>query len=417
MKLFTKYTRINLLSTVIIFLLGSIAFTLLLRHMLINQVDEDLRIEQNEITTYVNQFDKLPQVIKVRDQYIEYKSVSKPLEQAERKFSTVKHKKYGNEILRQISFSIHANGKWYLVTVSKSLEGTDDLIRSILIITFSVILLILLVNFIINRFILRKLWQPFYRTLETIKNFKLSNKQKLEFITTNTDEFSLMNNTLSNAINKAQQDYFLLKEFTENASHELQTPLAVIRSKLDILIQDEALNETQSHSIYAAYNALQKLSRMNQSLLLLTKIENRQFEESKTISLKEIIHEKVAEFNELWQNQNISVSVELKDASITINPQLLDVLLNNLLSNATRHNIKNGNIGINLQPHQLTINNTGASQSLDHKRLFSRFYKAAPNNDHAGLGLSIVNQICEASGCHISYHFNSPDLHTFNLRW
>lgn len=417
MKLFTKYTRINLISTVVIFLLGSFAFALLLRHMLISQVDEDLQIEQNEITAYVKEFNKLPQIIKVHDQYITYSPVANPSHPDKKKFTTVKYLHHKDEIIRQVSFNINVQGQWYVITVSKSLEGTDDLIQSILIITSTVILLVLIANFIINRLVLQKLWHPFYRTLETIKQFKLGNKQKLQFAETDTDEFSLMNSTLSNAVNKAQEDYLVLKEFTENASHELQTPLAVIRSKLDILIQNEALTETQSQSIYAAYNALQKLSKMNQSLLFLAKIENRQFDDSENIPLKEILEGKTAQFTELWQGQNIVVTAELKDACIKMNPELLDVLLNNLLSNATRHNVKNGSICIDLQPHELTISNTSASPALDHKRLFNRFYKVLSHNDHVGLGLSIVKQICEVSHCAISYYYHAPHRHTFKVQW
>ena len=78
MKLFAKYNRINVLSTIIIFLLGSIAFAFLLRYVIIRQIDEDLNIEKNEIITYARNFHHLPAIIEVHDQYTTYKAIASP---------------------------------------------------------------------------------------------------------------------------------------------------------------------------------------------------------------------------------------------------------------------------------------------------------------------------------------------------
>jgi signal transduction histidine kinase len=170
-----------------------------------------------------------------------------------------------------------------------------------------------------------------------------------------------MNQTLEKTTSQARREYSLLKEFTENASHEMQTPLAIIRSKLDLLIQDENLSEDQSKTMQSAYSAIEKLSRLNQSLLLLAKIENNQFAETTNIDLKQKIEEKLDAFHELWQNQNISVSSSLKDATVDLNSELTEILLNNLLSNATRHNFSNGSIRIILNEKQLKFQTAATS--------------------------------------------------------
>ena len=190
----------------------------------------------------------------------------------------------------------------------------------------------------------------------------------------------------------------MLKEFTENASHEMQTPLAIIRSKLDLLIQDENLSEDQSKTMQSAYTAIEKLSRLNQSLLLLAKIENNQFAETTKINLKQKLEEKLDAFHELWQNQNISVSSSLKDASVDLNSELTEILLNNLLSNATRHNFSNGSIRIVLNEKQLEISNSSHEQELNSQQMFSRFFSQDKKNRYNGLGLSIIKQISDVSG-------------------
>jgi signal transduction histidine kinase len=418
MKLFAKYNRINVLSTVIIFLIGCVAFSALLRYVIISQVDEDLKIEKNEIVTSVNQNGHLPGVIEVHDQYTTYQII--PAQQftgnkiyTHKAYDPTEHEK---ELRRTIEFDIVANNIWYRVSVSKSLEGTDELIQTIIIITIAIILLILAVTFIINRIVLRRLWKPFYQTLQTMQQFNLSDTQTLYFGNTNIDEFNHLNSILTGALGKAKHEYQTLKEFTENASHELQTPLAVIQSKLDMLIQNEKLSEAESQNIQGAYTALQGLSKLNQSLLLLTKIENNQFKEKTAINLEEILENKISQFSELWKSRNITIHTNLSGKTVNANFYLIEILLNNLLSNATKHNINSGSISISLE-NNLIVTNTGVSKQLDEKLLFKRFSKQNNATENHGLGLSIIYQICQASGFGCTYNFQSPNLHTFTISW
>jgi signal transduction histidine kinase len=239
MKLFTKYTRVNLFATIVIFLLSVITFYFAIRYILINQVDDDLRIEQREIETYVKEHNILPESISVKDQRISYAPSGD--HSRKKRFTTISIKGE-RDSFRVLQFGITVNEKNYLATVAKSLEGTDDLAHSILFISFATILLIMGTSLIINRVLLKRLWQPFYNSLDILKNFRVDKKQSLDFPSTQIDEFAFMNETIQKTTNQAQQEYSSLKEFTENASHEMQTPLAIIRSKLDLLIQDENLS-------------------------------------------------------------------------------------------------------------------------------------------------------------------------------
>src|SRR5215470_10023465 len=195
----------------------------------------------------------------------------------------------------------------------------------------------------------------------------------------------------------------------------MQTPLAIIRSKLDLLIQ-ENLSEKQSKNLQPVYDAIEKLSRLTQSLLFLAKIENNQFSQTSSIDIKEKIEQKIQAFNELWQNQNIAVSASLSPLRVHMNNELADTLLNNLFSNATRHNFPHGFIRVNLHGKQLTIENSSAQRRLDDQRIFSRFYKQAEGSAHNGLGLSIIKQICDVSGLAIRYSFNDQQ-HSFTVDW
>jgi len=260
------------------------------------------------------------------------------------------------------------------------------------------------------------LWSPFFDTLNKLNLFSIDKNDPLQFQQTRIEEFQLMNNTLELTTRKAKQDYLLLKEFTENASHEMQTPLAIIQSKLDLLIQDEKLSETQSITTQSIYESIQKLSRLTQSLLLLAKIGNSQFEEIATIHLDKIITKKIEAFHELWASENIRVTVSIQDIPVKMNKALADILLNNLLSNATKHNIPGGSIYVELNITGLTITNAGPERALDNSRLYSKFYTENKNAGNNGLGLSIVKHICDASGFTISYSFRDQQ-HSFTVNW
>ena len=414
MKLFAKYSRINVIATVIIFLIASSAFYFTLRLVFINQLDEDLKIEEKEIETYVKEHDRLPENISVNDQLIEYQPVAAD---TKRFFTTRQIVVPGNkdrERYRQLVFGITAANQSYQVTVSKSLEETENLTRSILIIAFTTILVILLVAFIINRVVLKRIWRPFYQSLDAVKEFKVGSSKSLQLSSSGIEEFQLMNTTLEKITHRAQVDYLALKTFSENASHEIQTPLSVIRSKLDLMIQDEQLTEKQSESLQAAYNSVQRLTRLNQSLLLLAKIENNQFHETKAIPLKKKIEEKITDFHELWAAQELTVQVELKEVMINMNEELLEILLNNLLSNATKHNFNGGTINITLDENQLAIANSSSIPELDPTVLYRRFAKASTGSN--GLGLSIIKQICDNSKFEVDYRYKN-EMHVFIVRW
>jgi signal transduction histidine kinase len=415
-KLFSKYSRINILVTIGIFLIASVAYYLTLNYVQIEQVDDDLEIEEEEIVLYVERYNQLPKTFSVDEQLIEFTASSEPFTQRYFNRTDLKDAKGHIEDFRQLIFGIEADGQWYKVTVSKSLEDTDHLVKSILWITSSTILLILLASLVINRIVLKRLWKPFYHTLTILKKFKINEKEELNFPATSTEEFALLIESLERSTAQAQVDYLSLKTFSENASHEIQTPIAIIQSKLDLLIQDEALTEKQSKTLQAIYDAIQRLTRLNTSLLLLAKIENNQFSTVETIDLKEKMEEKIADFQELWQAQQIAVTHSLSDSTISMNNELVDILINNLLSNATKHNHAHGNITIVLQEKALMVTNSSKEVSLDQSKLFHRFYKPSQSREDNGLGLSIIKQICDASGLKATYEFTECK-HLFKISW
>jgi two-component system, OmpR family, sensor histidine kinase QseC len=183
---------------------------------------------------------------------------------------------------------------------------------------------------------------------------------------------------------------------------------------MDVLIQDEKLSERQSYLVQSAYEAVQKMARLNQSMLLLNKIENRQFSETSIIDIKQLIEQKLIYFKELLNVKNITVSVKLGKVAKRMNIFLAEILLNNLFSNAIKYTPDGGKINIMLSESSMIFSNTTENGSLDKTKLFNRFYKGEQSSDNHGLGLSIVKQICLVSEFSIEYKFISGE-HSFEV--
>ena len=403
MKLLDKYSRLNITATILTFIIGSCTFYFLLNYILIRELDERLQAEQQEIQAYVNTHKSLPDIVRTKDQFTIYEQATAKVNTA---FTTVKLKQNNEqEDYREIKFSLLARDKYYQVTVGTPLDETEALLQVIIGVTIAMIGIILLIGFLINRIVIRRLWKPFYSTIESVKNYHLSEQQTLKLERTDIDEFSLLNQSINEMVDRIQQDYGSLKNFTGQAAHEMQTPLAVIRTKLDTLMQNEAVLEKNAPLITDIEKAVHRLSRLHQSLLLLTKVENKQFLLNENINLDKIVTDKYEEFGEMVSAMNLEVNLDLQPLTLLFHQQLAEIIIGNLLNNAIRYNRQSGEIEVTLHDNVLTVANTSEKGSLDNAKLFKRFYRDADSSEGTGLGLSIVKQICDMAGYIISYRF------------
>jgi len=417
MKLFARYNRINLTVMVLLFLLSGISYYFLINYILVHELDEALEDYKSRIENFVEKQGKLPPAGHLDETLVSYEPTNELKQHTHLQTLNLKDAPTSrSHNYRQLVYHQEVKNLHYRVTIAKPIEGVKLLTRTVVLVTIAMLLIVITSTIILNLVILRRLWQPFYASLAVMKTFKIGRKQIPQFPSSSIEEFNYMNKLLEDTISNAESDFQILKEFTENASHEIQTPLAIIRSKLDLVIQEEGLSEKQTHALSSIYSGIKRLTKLNQSLLLLAKIENNQFGETGTIHLTEKIDEKINQFQEFWQNNQISWETELQPSEIKSNPELVDILLSNLIGNAGRHNKEGGSIRIKLLPNTLVIENTGSSYPLDKGKLFHRFYKESRHSQHNGLGLSIVKQICDQLDIDIQYGFKN-NLHRFTLNW
>lgn len=266
------------------------------------------------------------------------------------------------------------------------------------------------------RFILRRLWKPFDDTLKEIEDFRLEDGKLPDLPESNIKEFIRLNHTLEILMKNNLTSYRSQKEFTENASHELQTPLAVFQSKLDLLLQLPDLTERQAEMIQNLYQVSGRLSRLNRNLLLLAKIDNNQYARMEETDVVKLMEELLPSLETLAGSITIERDFKVKSLAVHANRTLLESLVSNLVINAVRHNRAGGTIRLVLDERCLMIANTSDEQALNPELIFNRFYRPSEKTKGNGLGLAIVKAICEYHGWSIDYGFQKG-IHCFTVHF
>jgi signal transduction histidine kinase len=315
------------------------------------------------------------------------------------------------ERFRGLLTYIRIDGRPYQLTIETNVEEADETVLAISLITGLFIALLITGFILLNRWLSTRIWAPFSDTLEKLKRFDLSSSDAITFKTTDITEFVELNSALAKLIDNNLSAYRQQKEFTQNASHELQTPLALLTSKIDLLIQDPSLTPEQRVIIESLDASVSRVSRINKNLLLLAGIENREYKPER-VNLSAQLLSILDLFKAFSEKNRIQASIA-PDIFILANESLIEILITNLLSNAFRHGTDDNLVTVILNEKILTVSNSG-SASLKNEFLFRRFMSASTQNPGTGLGLAIVKEICDKYGWHVSYHFTNAE-HVFSL--
>ncbi|AEV33465.1 signal transduction histidine kinase [Owenweeksia hongkongensis DSM 17368] len=321
------------------------------------------------------------------------------------------------EPVRMLSTAFENNGRFYELKIANSMVEEDDLIKTLLwdIVWLYIILIASII--LINNIVLKKLWKPFYNFLQQLKNYRLGNTPNLPHVQTKTKEFTDLQEAVNTLLERTIATYEQQKEFIGNASHELQTPLAIAINKLELLLEKGDLQDSQAESVAEVFQIIERLIRLNKSLLLLSKIDNKQFFDNQSISINELVQQNVSDLGEFADYKNIDISVSEKhQLTVHMDASLANIVVSNLLKNALFHNMEGGSVQIDLLEHLLKISNTGKAQSLDAKTIFNRFQKSDSETTGTGLGLAIVKAILDLQDFTLQYSFEN-NLHCFEINF
>ncbi|HEY0299111.1 MAG TPA: histidine kinase dimerization/phospho-acceptor domain-containing protein [Arachidicoccus sp.] len=416
-----NYTSIRYLLFAALMLFISVpVFYVVLDKIFIEAIDKDLYQQASEIPAHIVSIksDRDLALWKTLDNDLEIVSADSITLKAEpftaEKFRKTRNKKGDFRVLQK---KITILDKDYIVQIESSLIEKEDLIKTILFIQLGLFFLLLFGAVIINYFINKKVWKPFYESLVVLKNFDIENADIVRYAKGKIIEFNQLNDSIHQLFIRVRKSYLSQKEFIENASHELQTPLTIIKFKLELLLQEKHLSQSQSLLISDMYKVIEQMEELNSNLLLLSKIENGQFTSMEAVWVVDVTGQVIDELLLIAESKSQKVIANYfeKQGSLQSNKMLLKILVKNLLLNALQYSDSGASIQVFVGKNSLKISNPGKQLGVLQDKLFSRFNK---NNSYKGngLGLSIVKTIADLYHYRVAYEYEGG-CHSFVLSW
>lgn len=308
------------------------------------------------------------------------------------------------------------DGRWFELTVMTPTFEKDELREAILWWIVWLYFFLLLTILAVNVLVLHRTLRPLHALLRWLDEYTVGAKNSPLACDTDITEFRRLNEAASRYAARAEQLFDRQKQFIGNASHEMQTPLAVCRNRLEMLVDEGAtLSEAQLGEIAKVQRTLDYLVRLNRSLLLLSKIDNGQFPETGEVDFNALTGRTAEDLSEIYASRGMHLTLHDGERLVVrMNPTLAASLVSNLLKNAFVHGDAGGEIVVTITPRSLRVANSGAAGPLDAAHVFDRFYQGTKKEGSTGLGLSIAEAICRLSGLRIEYAYGDG-MHSFTV--
>lgn len=309
----------------------------------------------------------------------------------------------------------NGSGDCFEVTVHTPTFEKDELLKTILIWLLALYLFLVLTVLVIAIAVMQKSMTPLYSILDWLRSYTPGTTTEAIRTGTDVSEFKELEKTISEVVTRSDNAFERQKQFIGNAAHELQTPLSKLAGRIDWLLDGESLSEDQARELYHMSRDVDNLSRLNRTLLLLSRIDNGQFPETEEIHPDVLIRKYCSTCNEVFSDKEISMKYDVKDSGISfrMNASLAEILLSNLIRNAYIHSDHSSRIIISLENSRFTIKNSGTA-ALHKERIFERFYQGAKIDGSTGLGLALCKTIVERYSMRLEYAFEDG-MHSFCL--
>lgn len=305
-------------------------------------------------------------------------------------------------------------GQFYELRVSSPSFERDELAAAILRWLALIYLVLLIIVILTTLFVLRRNMRPLYDLLHWLDRYLPGHKPEAVPNDTNIPEFRQLNNAAQKAVERSEHLFEQQKNFIGNASHELQTPLAVIGNRIEWIIDNTNPTEEQLEQLMGINHSLANIVKLNKTLLLLTKIDNGQFPEVSDVDIAALVRDEVEIYGEIFEERNIECHINgAESLTVPINRTLAVTLVGNLVRNAYIHSPESSSIDITINYDKLEISNDGDTP-LDAEHVFDRFYRATKREGSTGLGLALVKAIADYYSLGVDYRFEEKK-HIFTI--
>ena len=296
-------------------------------------------------------------------------------------------------------------GRYYELQVATPTFEKTDLFQSILwwgVARYGVLLLITLG---VTMLIFYGSMRPMYAMLQWLDSYKPGAKPSPVPVSADVKEFARLGRALQGAVDRSEELVERQSQFIGNASHELQTPLAIIGNRGEWLLDGGNLTDEQAAELFKIQSTLGRAVRLNKTLLLLTKIENGKFPDSVEVDVARLVQDSVEMYSKIYESRQMTVRVDIDDdVKVEMNESLAATLVSNLIKNMYVHSAEGSSGSVTINSGRLIIENDG-EQALDGERIFDRFYQGPKSKGSMGLGLPLVAAVCRTYSLGISYQF------------
>jgi signal transduction histidine kinase len=415
-KLLNRTVRHYVFISSLLLVVSTPVFYFTIRHVFTQEIDEELVHHQNE-------FRKASHLLTTPEAMTFFRAMNKEFvletgtpPQHDSIFTMEKYDSVRKALIpfRVLATEININDTTKRLEIRESLVSSKDLILIVVLIQVALGLLMLAGLILINRRLTRVIWNPFYKILDQLKRYEINKDSVLDLPNSSTAEFRDLGTVIAQLVSKNKAVYESQRDFTANASHEIQTPLAILNGKVDLLMQTD-LTEHQAKLIEDIQHCIGRLVRLNKALLLLARIENGQFPDRERVTLDSVIKHQIIQNESQIRKNSLLIQYTSPEGELSImsNQTLIEILISNLISNAIRFTQPNSTIRIVLTLSSLTIINPGNPLS-DRKSIFDRFKREHTSIPGSGLGLAIAKKICEQEGFKLQYSYDNG-LHEFKV--
>lgn len=408
---------------VIIFLIWSVIYFFAQMHEIYDGIDEGLTnlkqefiVQANKDAAFVENMEKYNPINMIVREISYEEAINLKEEHQTTKIYFETEKEFEELRILTTAFRCEDNEKYYRIQFFTSTVESEDLVENMLMLLVILWITLSMLLFWGNRYIIRRSSKPFSELLDKLHDFNLGQTKMIDFPKTNISEFRALNQTVEALLKENIQAYKEQKIFIENASHELQTPIAVIISKIELLMDKESVTEEQIKELSSILSNLNRIKRLNSSLLLLSKIRNKQFTTDTEVCLESIVSEVCESFEDIIEHKQISLKVDIEYPPVLkMNSDLAHIMVSNLVKNATNYNTPNGGIEIVLRENYFAISNDGNPLPKG-MNIFERYTSGGSSNASTGLGLAIVSSIVDIYNFKISYSYEQKHIVTIYFK-
>ncbi len=306
------------------------------------------------------------------------------------------------------------DGRYYEIAVSLPTFERETLVEHVLWWTGILFFALLVAMIVIGVLVLDYNMRPFRALMEWVDGYVPG--QPHEPIPSDTDvvEFQKLADSVREAVDRFEHEYEERRIFIGNASHELQTPLAVCSNRIEMMLDRPDLDEDMASELVKIHRSIQHLVRLNKTMLLLSKIENDQFPDVTDVDFTALLHDGLELNDEIYSYKEIHASCEGGAFVWKINEQMASVLVGNLLKNAYVHSRQGSDVEVHVSSEGFSVSNSGEAP-LDSSKMFSRFYLPGGRKEGStGLGLALAYAVCDRNGLILSYDF-IENCHIFSV--